>query len=268
MVNIDEGDRYFTIAAEDETTLGSSAWFGLAGNALRRGEFGKLIEYTDKPPKTGMNQMRVADLLGHLHLYHAQFARAAASYSAALEHARQAEVPLYIGRALRHLALAWMWLDPSRALAVLPEARERNQSIDGGVGLAHCEMAMALVCAHRNAWTDAERHLTAARRGLEIAGAAFEFVPVEPLEVLVYLAQGRSEDALAVTNRLITATRLGRPLGPPTWAAITGLWVSRPDWYDFDDIDWIDPTSTRDRWLAPLARLRVTGHDPSRDAHE
>ncbi|MGH4012448.1 MAG: hypothetical protein ACRDSL_00610 [Pseudonocardiaceae bacterium] len=146
-----------------------------------------------------------------------------------------------------------MWLDPGRSLAVLPEARDLNAALGDAIGLAQCDMAAALVHAHGGWPDDADHTLAAARDGLIRAGAHFELLPVAPLQILLDAARGRDTEALDGARRLIDCA----PVGPPSWSAIAALWVDRPDWYDFDSLDWLDPTTARQRWRAPLERLRA-----------
>jgi hypothetical protein len=258
---LDQADRYFTMIAGEESVLGSGALFGLAGNALRRSRFREVESYMRRPSDARLEQARVADMLGHLAMHNGSFERAAALFADTLNHAKQAAAPLWIGRALRHLALACMWFDPARALALVPEGRELNLSLGDGVGIAQCDMAAALAHAFRGQWADAERHVAEARAGLAAVGATFEMLPVDPIDVLVHLGQGRVTEARAVTRRLIDDAQRGRPHGPPVWSAVTALWVERPDWSDFYLIDWLEPETARDRWAAPAARLTSLGLD-------
>ena len=255
---LDESDRYFAAIANDSSAIGSGAVFGLAGNALRQSRFGDVVALMRRPGKARLEQTRVADMLGHLEMHNGRFEEAVQLFKTALDHARHARAPLWIGRATRHLALAYMWFDPDRALELIPEARELNQALGDGVGIAQCAMASSLVHACHGEWSDADRLLAEARSGLKAVGATFEMLPVESIEVLIYQALGRTARARAVTRRLITDSRAGQPLGPPVWAAVTALWVDHPEWYDFDSVDWIEPTYARDRWRAPLVRLRST----------
>ncbi|MGH8902824.1 MAG: tetratricopeptide repeat protein [Egibacteraceae bacterium] len=258
---LDDADRYFTAIANEASALGAGALFGLAGIAIRQSRFGDHLAYTRKLSGARLEQTRVADTLGHLQMHNGRFEQAAELFTTTLEYARQAGAPLWVARATRHLALACMWFDPDRAFEVIPEARELNSSLGDGIGIAQCDMAAALSHAFCGEWADAERRLAEARSGFEAVGATFEMLPVDPVEALLHLGQGHIKEARSVARRLATATKTRRPLGPPVWSAITALWVDQPDWYHFDTIDWIEPSTARERWMAPLTRLRVIDHD-------
>ncbi|WP_030042315.1 tetratricopeptide repeat protein [Streptomyces resistomycificus] len=256
---IEDSERHFASIASDPSPIGAGAQYGLASNALRHSRFTHTVRMTAKPPfRSKVEQMRATNMLGRVELYNARFEQAADLFEAALAQAREVDAPLWAARTSRSLALACVWFDPGRALALLLQARELNNTLGEMVGLAQCHTAAALAHALRGEWQEVDSDLDRARCGFEAVGAEFELGPVPPIDILLRVAQGRTAEALAETRRLTDAERAGRRLAPPAWAAVSALWVDRPDWFDFDTIDWIEPATARDRWLAPLTRLLGT----------
>jgi len=255
---IAESDRCFASIADDRSPIGSGAQYGLASNALRQSRFADTLRLIARPPyRSHVEQVRATNMLGRVRLYNADFEQASELFDEALKNAHQINAPLWAARASRHLVLACAWFDPCRALGLIPRARELNDALGEMVGLAQCDTAGALAHALRGEWDCVDDLLDRARRGFETVGAEFELLPVPPIEVLLHVARGHAEEALTYTERLIEAARTGRPVAPPAWTAVSAVWVGRPDWFDFNSIDWTEPASARDRWLAPLTRLRA-----------
>jgi hypothetical protein len=251
-----ESDRYFDAVAESPTVLGSGARYGMAGNALRESRFDEAVRLLGRQGDSPIEQIRGSNMLGHVQLHNGRFNHAAELFTSALERARRVNAPLWQARASRHLALACMWLDPDRTLRVVPEARELNQSLGELVGLAQCDMAAATAHALRREFEQANTLLAQAKEGFQSVGAGFELLPVEIIDVLLHLAQDRTEEALAGARRLCDASAQGQPIGPRTWAAIAALWLDQRSWLPFESIGWLDADDARARWLDPLRRLR------------
>lgn len=247
----------FAAAAGQEPPLGSDAQLGLIGVALRTSRFTEPLHLAGRLLTAGVAQSGFADALGHLELHNARFDAAAHHFDQALANARAVRAPLWIARATRHLVLTRMWLDPNAATALLPEARELNNVLGDSIGTAQCDMADALLHAHSGHWYHAEQLLLRAQSALAAAGVSFDLLPIEAVQTLILLGQGRTEQAEATARRLADAARDGRPLGPPAWTAITALWTGRQQEHPFEAVDWIDPANARRRWHAPLTALRA-----------
>ncbi|TDC69840.1 hypothetical protein E1200_07055 [Actinomadura sp. GC306] len=234
---------------EPTSLIGASARFGLADNALRRGDYQSVARLMDGASQSGPDQVRAADLLGHAHLQNARFAEAARFFESTLEAAREANAPVWEARALRHLLLALMWSDPDRTLSLLGRARELNNSAGELIGLAQCDMAEAMARALRGDHRAAAELLEAAARRFSELGATRELLPVEALQVLLDAAGGGKAQA----------ERIARRLGEdclPVWAPVTRLWAGQDA--DFGGIGWLDdPDSARRRWAEALTRLRA-----------
>ncbi|MFD0902094.1 hypothetical protein [Actinomadura sediminis] len=229
--------------------IGASARFGLADNALRRSNYRSVKRLMDGASQAGPDRVRAADLLGHTYLHNARFAEAAGFFEVTLEAAREADAPLWEARALRHLLLALMWVDPDRTLTLLGRARELNGSAGEAIGLAQCDMAEAMARALRGERRAAAGLLEAAARRFGELGASRELLPIEALQVLLDASGGQAAQA----------ARTARSLGEdclPVWAPVTRLWAGLDA--DFSAIEWLDdPDSARHRWSQALARLRA-----------
>jgi hypothetical protein len=252
---LNEADRHFAAIADDSSVLASAAVFGRAGAALRQSRFRLVQELMHRPFASQLDQIRATDMLAILQMHNARFEQAAELFAANLERARQADAPLWVARSARHLAMTYMWFDPSRALALIPEAREINQSLGDSIGINQCDTAAALAHGLRGEWLDTERLLVQARTRREALGAPFGMTLIDVIEVLLHLAMGRSNDAQIVARELISATHADPPRGHPVWAAVAAMWVERPDWFDFNSIDWIEPNLAHGRWRVPLERV-------------
>ncbi|WP_396448896.1 hypothetical protein [Actinomadura sp.] len=234
---------------EPASLIGASARFGLADNALRRGDYRSVKRLMDGAPQTGPDRVRVADLLGHTCLHNARFAEAAGFFEVTLDAAREANAPLWEARALRHLLLALMWYDPDRTLSLLGRARELNASAGEAIGLAQCDMAEAMARALRGERRTAAELLAAAARRFGELGASRELLPVEALQVMLYASGGRAAQAAS------TARTLGEDC-LPVWVPVTRSWAGLDA--DFSAVAWLDdPDSARRRWSEALDRLRA-----------
>jgi hypothetical protein len=160
---------------------------------------------------------------------------------------------LWVARALRHSALALMWIDPAAARDLLPEARELNAALGDTVGLAQCDLAGSVVAAGEGDFARAKRLLAQAR---EQARAMGTFEPVDLAEALISAVLDERDAAMAATHRLVADVRGGRLI--PAWAAVAALWVDRSDLYDLAEIGWYDTVDeARRRWLRPYQRMRA-----------
>lgn len=252
--DIDAAQDAFASIRHDDTVIAAGARLGLAGIALRRSDYQAVRAHIDGHPVLPLDRARVNDLMGHVLLHNGRFAEAAEVFQASYDHAQQLEAPLWAARAARHLALALMWHDPQGALRALPQARHLNQSLEEHVGLAQCDMAEGLSRALLGDPDTASGLFASARAGFTAAGATYELLPIQPVEVLADLAAGRVDAARDQTRLLAEAAAQGRPLGPPAWAAITALWIGYPD-PAFDAIAWLDNTDARSRWSGIVDRL-------------
>ncbi|MYQ48556.1 hypothetical protein GTW40_26550 [Streptomyces sp. SID4985] len=252
---LDGAERAFTAVVDEAEPLGSEAQLGLIGLALRTSRFTAPLLAVSPALEPRIAQSGSADALGHLELHNARFQRATEHFGRALQHAREARSTLWTARATRHLALTHMWLEPDTAADFLTEARDLNSRLGDTIGLAQCDVADALVHAHRGRWDRAEQLLDRARAGHAVAGVTFDLLPIEAIETLVLLGQRKLPDARNTARSLAAAAHADRPLGPPVWTAITELWTAPDHHVAFASIDWIEPETARQRWQAPLDRL-------------
>ncbi|MGW4491432.1 hypothetical protein [Streptomyces sp. NPDC004376] len=252
---LDGAERAFTGVVDEAEPLGSEAQLGLIGLALRTSRFTAPLLAVSPALEPRIARSGSADALGHLELHNARFQRAAEHFDRALQHAREARSTLWTARATRHLALTHMWLDPDAAAGFLTEARNLNSRLGDTIGLAQCDVADALVHAHRGRWYRAEQLLERARAGHAVAGVTFDLLPIEAVETLVLLGQRKLSHARDTARGLASAAHADRPLGPPVWTAITELWTAPDNHVAFAAIDWIEPETARQRWQAPLDGL-------------
>ncbi|WP_395107962.1 phosphotransferase [Actinomadura sp. SCN-SB] len=237
--------------------IGRSAVFGLADNALRRGDHGNVRELMERASDADLDQIRRADMLGHSNLHNARFEEAAAMFRLAFDHARRVHAPLWEARAIRGLALALMWFDPARTLRILPQARELNQTVGELIGIAHCDLAESMACALLGEMASADELLDAAVRRYDELGAVGELVPTEAVQVLFHAASGHTGEAVAIARRLAEAARFGERVCLPAWVRIIGMWAGVPDPAAGTSVRWLDGDEvTLRRWLGPLDRLR------------
>ena len=206
-------------------------------------------------PRSRMEEIRAQDVLGHCYLHNGFFERAAEIFSANLDRAAAAAIPLFVARSARHLALACMWFDAGRAHEAVRRAWDMNEAVDSGIGIAQCDLAAALASALDADWYTAEGRMADARARFRRLGVRFDMLPPDAVDVIIKVGQGKLQEGLAIGEQIVSAQRDGRPVGPPAWSAITALWLGQPDWCDFDGIDWIEPEHARERWLVPLERL-------------
>lgn len=148
-----------------------------------------------------------------------------------------------------------MWTDPDRTLALLPEARDLNQSLGDVIGSAQCDLAAALASVARGDDAEALRLLAHAAQLTEESGVVGQLLPVDAIGTLVHLAGGRRDEARAAAARLAADAHDER-LAPPVWAGVTAQWLGEPGLYDFTSIGWYDQVDTaRAKWMAPLRTL-------------
>lgn len=253
--NNDEGARHFGALATADSPLREAGSWGSAGVALRRSRLGDVLDLVRLEPGQPLVVARTQDLLGHVRLHGGDFGLSADLFERTLAHARDAGAPLWAARAARHLALATMWTDPERTLAMLPEARELNQSLGDVIGSAQCDLAAALALVARGDAPEALRLLAHAAQLTEASGVVGQLLPVDAVGTLVHLAVGQRDEAREAAARLADDAS-GDCLAPPAWAAVTALWLGEPALCDFASIGWYDQVETaREKWLAPLRRL-------------
>ena len=99
------------------------------------------------------------DLRGHIYLAGGEHHRAALCFEKSLQDAKSAGSPLWVARAMRHIAHARMWFDPDGVMAIFPEAVELNEALGETVGVAQCEMAKAMAHSWMGDMVKAERFL-------------------------------------------------------------------------------------------------------------
>ena len=240
--------------------IGHYAALGKAGNTLRSGELATALTYAEEVSNTHpIHRAASLDLRGHIYLAGGEHHRAALCFEKSLQDAKSAGSPLWVARAMRHIAHARMWFDPDGVMAIFPEAVELNEALGETVGVAQCEMAKAMAHSWMGDMVKAERFLDLSQ--------SHEVDPVAighpwMVETLLRKARGDDAGALAAAMRVL-ASSSGRTSRPHIWHAVTALWVDRNDLADFDAIEWYDTAdSARVRWLRPLVDLRRTVRDP------
>ncbi|MGW0664417.1 hypothetical protein [Streptodolium elevatio] len=253
--NNDEGAQHFGALATAESPLREAGVWGSAGVALRRSRLADVLGLVREDPDQPLEVARTQDLLGHVRLHGGDFAVSADLFERTLAHARASGAPLWAARAARHLALATMWTEPHRALALLPDARDLNQSLGDVIGSAQCDLAAALASVALGDDAEALRMLAHAAQLTMESGVVGQLLPVDAVGTLVHLAGGRRDEARAAAARL-AADAHGERLAPPVWAAVTAQWLGEPALYDFASIGWYDQVDTaRAKWMAPLQAL-------------
>jgi Phosphotransferase enzyme family len=253
---LDEAIAYLSAVDPGASLIGAGALFGMADNALRRSNYREVARLMEQASSASLDQVRVADMLGHTYLHNARFAEAAALFESTLDQARAANAPLWEARAIRHLAQALMWFDPDRTLQLVPYARDLNASAGELIGVAQCDLAASLAHALRGEHQRAAELLDAARCRFAELGATRELLPVEVVQVLQATAAGAREEAAGIARRLAEAAARGRPECLPVWVAVTALLAGLGDLVEFQGIGWLEtPQVTRQRWLEPLRRL-------------
>lgn len=255
---LDEAIGYTSAIAADGSLIGTAALFGSADNALRRCDYRQVVELMDKASDASLDRVRVADILGHTYIQNARFSDAAAQFEITLNEARTANAPLWEARAVRHLALALMWHDPDRALELIPEARELNQSVGELIGVAQCDMAESMARALQGEQVRASELLDAAERQFEELGATGELLPAVAVRVLQHAAFGELEQASILARSLHADAADGSPGCLPAWIVVAGWWTCFARPAAEIEVTWLDGAEeTRRRWLAVLERLEV-----------
>jgi hypothetical protein len=247
-------DRHFTALAGASAPLSDAAAWGRAGVAIQQSRLADALRYAGRARAHPLDRTRTQDLMGHIYLQGGDFERAAGLFRATLDDARAGSAPLWAARALRHSALALMWVDPARARDLLPEARDLNAAMADAVGLAQCDLAGSVVAAGEGDFDRARGLLAQARERVRAMGT---FEPVDLVEALICAVLDERDAALAAARRLVDDVRAGGP-GIPAWAAIATLWVDRPDLFDFAEIGWYDAVDdARRRWMQPYEQMRA-----------
>ncbi len=255
LVDMDAAEAYYLGAYGKPPELNNSSLVGVTTTGLRRSKYSSVVARMLEQPRSRMEEIRAQDVLGHCYLHNGFFERAAEIFSANLDRAAAAAIPLFVARSARHLALACMWFDAGRAHEAVRRAWDMNEAVDSGIGIAQCDLAAALASALDADWYTAEGRMADARARFRRLGVRFDMLPPDAVDVIIKVGQGKLQEGLAIGEQIVSAQRDGRPVGPPAWSAITALWLGQPDWYDFDGIDWIEPEHARERWLVPLERL-------------
>ncbi|GAA3979014.1 hypothetical protein GCM10023085_71750 [Actinomadura viridis] len=254
---LEEAIAHLSAITPDGSLIGTNALFGLADNALRRGDHRSVVELMEKASGAELDRIRVADMLGHVYIQSARFMEATNLFQRTLDEARAANAPLWEARATRHLALALMWYDADRTLRLVPRARDLNSAVGELIGVAQCDLAASMAHALNGDRATASELLDAAVRQYEELGARGELVPAEAIRVLQLAAGGRREEAAAIARRLAEAACTDEPECLPVWVALTGLWADLPGAEADGSIRWLDDAGPpRLRWLEPLERLR------------
>ena len=251
---LDDCQRYYEALQSAPAPLSDAAPWGLAGIAIRQSRLGEALRYVERNASSEMDRTRITDFTGHVYLQGGDFERAAELFGKALAYAQAAGAPLWAAGAIRHRALAMMWIDPAAARQVLPQARELNAAMADTIGLAQCDLAASVVAAGLGEFDEARRLLVQSRQRMLEMGT---FEPVDLAETLICSALGEYEGATVAAQRLANQVRDGDPI-IPAWAAVAALWAGQPDLFDFDSIGWYDsPEAARRRWLRPYERLRA-----------
>jgi tetratricopeptide (TPR) repeat protein len=230
------------------------AALGRAGIALRSGMLATALTYAGavmvSHPIHGAASL---DLRGHIYLAGGEHSRAAACFEESLMKGKIAGSPLWIARAMRHVAHAKMWFDPEAVLSIISEATELNESLGEIVGVAQCEMAKAMAYAWIGDLDKAEKFLSLSQ-GHQVDPISIGHPWL--VETLLRKAQGDDAGAAAAALRVLSGT-LKDAARPHIWYAVTALWAEREDLADFDAVEWYDSAqAARERWLEPLRRMR------------
>ena len=250
----DDCGHYYHALQSAPPPLNDAAPWGLAGVALAQSRQDEALRYAERMARSDLDRTRITDLSGHIYLQGGDFQRAADLFGETLTYAHAAGAPLWMAAALRHRALALMWIEPEAAREVLPQARELNAALANTIGLAQCDLAASVVAAGTGDFDGARRLLVSARqRAMEMGTGE----PVDLAEALICAALGEAEGAVAAARRLIRQVHAADPI-IPAWAAVAAMWVGRPDLYDFDSIGWYDSAAAaRQRWMRPYERMHA-----------
>src|SRR5262249_69602 len=110
-IDLSRADQDFAACENEPGDLASSARFVRATTAFRLSKFREVTQFMQRQHGSRMDLIRSTDVLGHVYMHNAEFGRAADLFLNAANLA-EGEVPLFFGRAKRHLALAYAWFDP------------------------------------------------------------------------------------------------------------------------------------------------------------
>jgi tetratricopeptide (TPR) repeat protein len=225
---------------------------GLAGNALRSGRLATAAAVIPEDIGHSFHRTAALDLRGHIHWQGGEHEKAAAYFAEALEQAKLAGAPVWVARTMRHLAVVCSAFEPTRALELIPEARELNESLDEHIGVAQCDVAAALAWAWKADWQRADAALRASMsQGLD----RFAIGHPGMIEILMARMAGDDEAVQDAVHRVF----VDRPADtgrPHVWLAVSALWAERPDLANFDDVEWYDSAAAaRTRWLGLVSRL-------------
>jgi tetratricopeptide (TPR) repeat protein len=251
----DAARAFGSIRTADAAYFANFGALGQAGNALRSGRLKTALLSASDNMRHPLQRASVLDLLGHIHLQGGDHSKAANLFEEALDHAKQSGSPLWVARALRHVAHARMWFDPDRVLEQISEATEVNDGLGEEIGVAQCQMASALAWAWKRDWEKCEDSLAACK--------AHSLDPLSighpgMIETLIALGQGDMERATRVSSHALNDLRakFTQSRRPHVWLAVTALWMNRSDVNSFDSIEWYDSVErARERWLIPLKRM-------------
>jgi tetratricopeptide (TPR) repeat protein len=242
----DEAQRAYRSIQSSQSFMDSFGKLGVAGSALRSGHLrtalSSVVQVADHPLQVAFR----LDLLGHIHIQGGEHEKGAHYFEQALSAARESGSPLWVARALRHVAHARMWFDPEGTLDLMQEATEINLSLNEYTGLAQLEQATALAYAWRQDWAAAEEALAACNaRSLDPVSVGHPTM----VEMLLSVGQGDRERAQRVADIALADPRARRSPGrrPHVWLAVIALWANRPDVNTFKQIEWYDSSTAARR---------------------
>ncbi|WP_141579461.1 hypothetical protein [Actinomadura sp. WMMA1423] len=231
---------------------------GLVGNALRSGRLATALNTVPTTSEHPLRRTAALDVQGHIHLQGGEHAKAADFFEAALQQARAGASPIWAARTMRHLAIACSFAAPDRTLALVPQARDLNESLEEHIGVAQCDQALAVAWAWKG---DRERAYAELRRAQSYGIDPISIGHPGMIEVLFARAAGNDE---AVTQAVegVFRGRRSPTSRPHVWLAVTALWADRLDLADFDRVEWYDSTdAARARWLDVPERLARIWND-------
>jgi tetratricopeptide (TPR) repeat protein len=248
-----EAERAYSSLTNASPEIAYYGRLGLAGNYLRAGKLATALAAVPHPTGHPLRRAATYDLLGHVHLQGGEHRKAADFFQHGHDAAIESGSPVWLARALRHLAMAKMWYDADATLAILPDARDYNEALGERIGLAQCELSEALAWAWKGELARAQDLLnTCENYDLDMQAIG------QPWMVQALLSKASGDDrAAGSAAEAAYATTYTDASRPTVWLALTCLWADRPDLADFNAIDWYDTAdSTRTRWLEPLERMR------------
>ncbi|OIJ66089.1 tetratricopeptide repeat protein [Streptomyces mangrovisoli] len=245
-------ERAYRSLVDADSPLAYYGALGLAGNALRNGRLATALALAPHEADDGHQSTARCDLLGHIHLQGGDHPAAAEWFTRALDEARRLGAPVWVARGMRHQAIAYAWYDADRALALLPEAREMNESLDERIGVAQCDLAAAVAWAWKGDWLRAGTSLRACwSHGINPVAIGHTGM----IEILFAQARGDRQKVTDAADAIIAA-QPDASERRHVWLAVSALWAERGDLGDFEAVEWYDSAAAaRARWTGISDRM-------------